>query len=92
MAKNPPYENKDCFGVDLRNEPAGGLSLSYLIKLYRDYPDKANFFTSYFDKLAGNKILKEQIKQGMGEADIKGTWKKELNQYKTIRKKYLLYK
>jgi uncharacterized protein YbbC (DUF1343 family) len=91
MAKNPPYENKICYGVDLRNESVNGLTLAYVIKMYRDYPDKEKFFTSYFDKLAGNKILKEQIKQGMSEGDIKGSWRKDLSQYQTIRKKYLLY-
>jgi uncharacterized protein YbbC (DUF1343 family) len=91
MAKNPPYENKICYGVDLRTEKADGLSLKYLIKMYNDYPEKEKFFTGYFDKLAGNKILKEQIKKGMSEEDIKDTWKKELNKFKAIRKKYLLY-
>jgi uncharacterized protein YbbC (DUF1343 family) len=92
MAKNPPYEKKTCFGLDLRNESVDGLSLAYLIKMYRDYPDKEKFFTSYFDKLAGNKILKEQIKSGQSEDDIKDSWRKELGQYKSMRKKYLLYK
>jgi len=92
MAKNPRYENKICYGVDLRNESVRGLTLAYVIKMYKDYPDKEKYFTSYFDKLAGNKILREQIKQGMSEGDIKASWRKELNQYQTIRRKYLLYK
>ena len=92
MAKNPPFENKICYGIDLRTESVDGLSLTYLIKMYREYTDKEKFFTPYFDKLAGNKILKEQIKQGLGEEDIKDTWRKELSQYKAIRKKYLLYR
>ncbi len=91
MAKNPLYENKTCYGVDLRTETVTGLSLAYVIKMYRDYPDKEKYFTPYFDKLAGNKILKEQIKQGMSEGQIKDSWRKEINQYKAIRKKYLLY-
>lgn len=91
MAKNPPYENKICYGVDLRKEKVEGFSLKYLITMYSDYPDKEKFFTPYFDKLAGNKILREQITQGMSEEDIKETWKKELNKFKAIRKKYLLY-
>jgi len=91
MAKNPPYENKICYGVDLRTETVKGLSLAFLLKMYKDYPDKEKFFTPYFDKLAGNKILKEQIKQGLSEDDIRDSWRKELSQYKTMRKKYLLY-
>jgi uncharacterized protein YbbC (DUF1343 family) len=70
MAKNPPYENKICYGVDLRTEKADGLSLKYLIKMYNDYPEKEKFFTGYFDKLAGNNFLKEQIKKGMSDVDI----------------------
>jgi uncharacterized protein YbbC (DUF1343 family) len=92
MAKNPPYENKICYGVDLRNESVRGLTLAYVIKMYKDYPDKEKYFTTYFDKLAGNRILKDQIKKGMSEDDIKASWKKELNQYQAMRKKYLLYK
>ena len=91
MAKNPPFENKICYGLDLRSKSASGLSLEYLIKMYREYPDKEKFFIPYFDKLAGNKTLKEQIKQGLSEEDIKDTWRKELNQFKAKRKKYLLY-
>ncbi len=94
MAKNPLYENKVCYGTDLRKEKIDDqLSLNYLIKFYHQFPDKdkEKFFTPYFDKLAGNSILKEQIKKGMSEEEIRDTWKKELNEYKSIRKKYLLY-
>lgn len=92
MAKNPLYENKNCYGIDLRKEKAEGLTLAYVIKMYQDYPDKEKYFTSYFDKLAGTKALKEQIQKGMSEDTIKDSWKKELQQYRAIRKKYLLYK
>ena len=91
MAKTPPYENKICYGIDLRQEVTDGFSLLPLLRMYQAFPDKEKFFTSYFDKLAGNKTLKEQIKKGLSEDDIKGTWRKELSQYKAMRKKYLLY-
>lgn len=93
MAKNPPHENKICYGVDLRNEkPTNYISLKYLILFYNLYPDKDKFFIPYFNTLAGNTQLKEQIKKGMSEEDIRATWKKDLNEYKKKRKKYLLYK
>ncbi|MBS1505525.1 MAG: DUF1343 domain-containing protein [Bacteroidetes bacterium] len=92
MAKNPPHENKICYGVDLRNEkPTNYISLKYLILFYNLYPDKDKFFIPYFNTLAGNTQLKEQIKKGMSEEDIRATWKKDLNEYKKKRKKYLLY-
>ena len=92
VAKNPPFENQLCYGIDLRKETvADGLTLKYLIELYKKSSEKEKFFIPFFDKLAGNSILKEQIKKGMSENEIKKTWQEELNHYKTIRKKYLLY-
>ncbi len=92
MSKTPPYENKLCNGIDLRKDSIKpGINLQYLIKLYHEYPVKEKFFISYFDKLAGNSVLKEQIKKGMSESEIKATWQKDLKAYKEKRKKYLLY-
>jgi uncharacterized protein YbbC (DUF1343 family) len=65
--------------------------LGYLLKFYNLYPDKEKFFINSFDRLAGNSILKQQIKDGLTEAQIRETWKKDLDAYKEKRKKYLLY-
>jgi uncharacterized protein YbbC (DUF1343 family) len=92
MANNPPYENKVCYGVDLRNVPVERkLDLGYVIKFYNLYPDKEKFFKPYFDTLAGNTTLKQQIKDGLTAEQIRASWQKELEAYKIMRKKYLLY-
>lgn len=92
MATNPPHENKLCYGLDLRKENVKDqIDLSYLIKFYKAYPDKEKFFIPFFDKLAGNEELKNQIKSGMTEETIRATWKNELDAYRKIRAKYLLY-
>ncbi|QOI95989.1 MAG: DUF1343 domain-containing protein [Flammeovirgaceae bacterium] len=92
MSKNPPHENKVCYGIDLRNVPVKRqIDLSYIISLYKAFPDKEKFFISYFDKLAGTTRLREQITQGLDEATIRQSWQEELNGYKEKRKKYLLY-
>ena len=92
VAVKPPHENKLCYGIDLRaDKPARKIDLSYLLKLYDLYPDKEKFFTSYFDLLAGTANLKQQIKDGLTEEQIRASWQPELQQYKTTRKKYLLY-
>jgi uncharacterized protein YbbC (DUF1343 family) len=67
------------------------ISLKYIMQLYQKFPDKEKFFIPFFDKLAGTKLLKEQIKMGMTEKQIKATWKKDLDMYKLMRKKYLIY-
>lgn len=92
MAKNPMYKDQICYGIDLRNaQPGNQIELKYLLQLYREYPEKEKFFNTYFNTLAGNRVLQEQIKQGLSEDDIRESWKKELNAYKKMRKKYLLY-
>lgn len=92
MAVDPPYENQLCHGLDLRKEPVQrAVTLKYLIDMYKIYPDKEKFFGKNFDNIAGTSVLKEQIKQGMTEEQIRETWQKDLNAYKEMRKKYMLY-
>lgn len=92
VAVKPPHENKLCYGIDLRSyTPARKIDLSYILKLYSLYPDKEKFFTSYFDLLAGTPRLKQQIKDGLTEEQIRTSWQPELSLYKNLRAKYLLY-
>ncbi len=92
VAVKPPHENKLCYGIDLRNEkPERKINLTYLFTMYKSYPDKEKFFIPYFDILAGTPILKQQIKDGLTEEQIRESWKVDLDKYKELRKKYLLY-
>ena len=92
VATKPPHENKICFGLDLRNVSVSRkIDLSYLLQLYKAYPDKEKFFLPYFDILAGTTVLKQQIIDGLTEEEISMSWKKDLDIYNEMRKKYLLY-
>jgi uncharacterized protein YbbC (DUF1343 family) len=92
ISNTPPHENKVCFGMDLRAVPVEKkLDLSYLIHFYKIYPAKEKFFLKYFDNLAGTKELRQQIIKGLSEEQIRATWQQELDAYKEMRKKYLLY-
>ncbi len=93
-AKKPPQQDKLCYGVDLRDVKfKGGLSLEFLISFYKKSGLGTSFFKSpnFMDKLSGTDELRNQIVSGMTEAQIRETWQKDLNNYKTIRNKYLLY-
>jgi uncharacterized protein YbbC (DUF1343 family) len=70
------------------------IRLKYLLDAYRLFPGKDSFFlkNNFFNKLAGNAILMQQIKDGKTEAEIRKSWEPELIKFKAIRKKYLLYK
>ena len=94
VSTNPPFENQLCKGakVSFEKRPTQ-LNLSWLISMYSDYPNKDKFFTSanFFDKLAGTTQLRKQIIGGVGEDVIRLSWQSDLDAYKAIRKKYLLY-
>ncbi len=94
VSTNPPFENQLCKGakVSFEKRPTQ-LNLSWLISMYSDYPNKDKFFTSanFFDKLAGTTQLRKQIIGGVGEDVIRLSWQNDLDAYKAIRKKYLLY-
>ena len=53
--------------------------------------NKEEFFNNYFNKLAGNKILKNQIVNRITEEKIIQSWQKKLDIYKKMRMKYLIY-
>ncbi|MBD0289458.1 MAG: DUF1343 domain-containing protein [Flavisolibacter sp.] len=78
------------------------IQLNWLLAAYKMFPDKNNFFLApkkenltetdfFFNKLAGNATLMQQIKKGIPESDIRKSWEPKLSQFKIIRKKYLLY-
>ena len=104
MSENPPQENMECYGLDLRNyntdifKETGRINLSWLTELYNAYPFKDKFFSKNkngvfrIDRLAGSSKLREQIVAGKSESEIRDSWEPELSQYKKMRMKYLLYK
>ena len=46
---------------------------------------------NFFEKLAGTNLLRRQLEQGLSEAEIRASWQPELNRFKTIRQRYLIY-
>ena len=95
-AKYPKYKNKKCYGVDLRGEfitTSDGINLSYILDAYKNYRFKKKFFLKnrFIDKLAGSSHLRQQIKAGKSTKQIKKSWQKGLNRFKTMRQKYLIY-
>jgi len=96
-AKTPKYENQNCKGVDFSNQDAeyyrkhAKLNLKPLLELYHQSPEPNQFFNSFFNLLAGNGSLQNDIKAGKSETEIRASWQKELKQFKMMREKYLLY-
>ncbi len=92
-AKNPKHKGKTCFGEDLtQTQFLSKIELKWLIKAYNESSKvKVNFFNSFFTKLAGTKKLQQQIIKGLSQEEIRKSWEKDLNNFKKIRSKYLIY-
>ncbi|MFL2996161.1 MAG: exo-beta-N-acetylmuramidase NamZ domain-containing protein [Cytophagales bacterium] len=92
--RKPKFEGNESYGIDLRKiEVKKELNIKYLIDFYNKLKDNdSEFFGKYFYRIAGNKILENQIKDGISEKEIRSSWEIKLSQYKEKRKKYLLYK
>ena len=97
VAKNPKYEGQVCYGQSLKGYADSILAkerrlhLSWLINFYEFFKDRDDFFIPYFSKLAGTENLKNQIIEGKSEEDIRESWEDDLNKFRQIRKKYLIY-
>ena len=100
-AKNSKHYGELCYGWNLSGTTEQVLKkidkkiqLKWMIQAYKLFPDKEKFFLSSnaFNRLAGNDILIQQIKDGVSEDEIRKSWKPALDNFKKIRKKYLLYK
>lgn len=96
-AKNPPLLGQLCYGVDLSGLSddeiiAKGINLEYVIDAYRDLgmPDN-EFFRSFFELLIGRGDIRGMIAEGKSADEIKATWADDVEQFKGLRRKYLLY-
>ncbi|TAH03506.1 MAG: DUF1343 domain-containing protein, partial [Sphingobacteriales bacterium] len=106
-AKSSKHYGSTCYGwnlfgttTEVVNKINNQVQLKWLLEAYRLFPQKDSFFIypksgkmeeSFFNKLSGNNALWQQIKNGTTEAAIKASWQPHLNEFKAIRKKYLLY-
>ena len=104
MSEAPLHMNQVCYGLDLRKYDIAQLrktkriNLDWMIELYKNYPVKEKFFDrtqsnqmGNIDFLAGSYDFQKQVKAGKTTKEIQASWEPGLSQYKSMRKKYLLY-
>jgi len=97
VVEKPKFLGIVCKGFDLTNYgqykayTEKEINLNWLILSYKNAKDKNAFFTAFFDQLAGTNKLKQAIIAGKNAHEIKQTWQKDLEKYKLLRSKYLLY-
>ena len=92
--KNPMHKGVTCYGEDLRNvTDVNGFTLRYFLRFYRLSGEGAAFFSRprWFDLLMGTDSVRKAILKGESEEEIRDSWQKELQTYRDMRQKYLLY-
>jgi len=99
-AKSSKHYGEVCYGwnfggtlEEVLKRTDARIQLKWIIGAYQIFPGKDSFFlkTNSFNRLAGNDILMQQVKDGKSEDEIRKSWEPGLIQFKAIRKKYLLY-
>ncbi len=95
LSKEPKYLAKRCYGLDLKKDDylkqhPRKMNLNWIKKMYADL-NKPDFFDRNFNFHSGNSELQEQLKAGLSEEEIRKTWQKDLDNFKIVRKKHLLY-
>lgn len=97
-ATDPKLKGKKCFGIDLTKNTKRfkELSLDYLFMardiLYPKYGEKWIERPRFFNLLAGNDTLIQQLNSFCSEDEIRESWEDDLKEFKKVRKEYLIYK
>jgi uncharacterized protein YbbC (DUF1343 family) len=99
VSRYPKFENKVCQGIDLSLLSKAELTKnaqinwSYLWKMYAVLGEE-NFFKSldFFQKLSGSDRVHQALKKGWTIEKFRASYHDEIEEFKVMREKYLLYK
>lgn len=95
-ASKPLLEGQRCRGENLVEyahdyaHNANELHLEWIIEAYQQLKGK-DFFIDYFRLLAGDKQLRRDIENGKSADEIRASWEEDLEAFKAVREKYLMY-
>lgn len=94
-ATNPKHKGKVCYGLNLENyDWKKGINLEVIIDAYQQSKRYGVSFINrraFFNLLAGNGELYQQINSGCSAKTIRKSWEPDLAAYRILRAKYLLY-
>jgi len=92
-SKNPKFKGELCYGVDLSKKPKlSKVDVSAIVDAYHKTPKDKKFFGKTFTIHAGNLDLQKEIESGMTAKEIRATWQSDVEKFKKLRAKYLIYK
>ncbi|MGM0479278.1 MAG: exo-beta-N-acetylmuramidase NamZ family protein [Bacteroidota bacterium] len=95
-AQHPKLNGEKCYGLDLGNSESRmhQINLKWLIDAYKTLQSEQIAMIereNWFDKLAGTDELRQQLRKGVSAEAIRSSWQPALDEFKSLRKRYLLY-
>ena len=97
-ARHPRYQDRLCYGVDLRIKPLQQIwgeqvNLDYVVDAFRHYPADSTFFFdgNHFELLIGVPYPREMILGGASAEEIEARWAGDVARFKEQRRPYLIY-
>ncbi|MFH0989978.1 MAG: DUF1343 domain-containing protein [bacterium] len=97
VASQPKFDSEVCRGIEIsvvKRECIAPVQLGIMIlaAMKRVHPQEMILRHRRFDILTGNASIREQLDRDVPHAEIVASWSSELNTFRMIRSKYLLYK
>ncbi|HEX2982279.1 MAG TPA: DUF1343 domain-containing protein [Ignavibacteriales bacterium] len=96
MAKTPKYDNKICRGIKITVTDKTALrpvefGIKLLCSLQKLYPQDFTIREKGLERLLGDKNGFEKITSGETAQNIIASWDKDLDIFKSVREKYIIY-
>ena len=96
MSVNPKYKNEICNGIELNvtdREKFEALKFGVILiyAIHKLYPEKFEFRNNWLDKLFGRTYLREMISNNRQPSEIFEKWVDDVQKFRNLREKYLLY-
>jgi uncharacterized protein YbbC (DUF1343 family) len=90
------YRGKMCNGVRISTTDRDRLEpyhsgMKIVNEIHRLYPDDFQWKTAHFDRLCGTAAIREAITSGSSLSELRSKWQVELEEFREIRDKYLIY-
>lgn len=96
IAANPKYKNEECHGikikvVDREKFESVKFGIQLIVAFNKLFPNEFKFRDDSFDRLCGDRLIRQKILSGITADEIIEFYQSELNKFKQVREKYLLY-
>ena len=97
-ALKPRYQGQECLGRNLRDFPLEdilrqGIDLRFVEDAFRSVGSSPDFFqpNNAFEKRVGVDWIARMLLDGFSSADIEARWQPDIEDFKALRRPYLLY-